>query len=246
MSKLTAVCQARMSSTRLPGKVLKEIFGKSILQHLIIRLKKAKSIDDIIIATSIDKSDDMIENECKKIGVKCFRGSLEDVLSRFYNACLKFELQNNDLMRICCDSPLLDWNMIDEIAEIYKNSNYDIVRNDKVPVGFAVELFNFKWLEKAYKNASKDYQREHVTPYIYENGKCFLHNNIPDYSDYRFTLDTKEDFLLLEEIFKELYCGEHNFGMNDIIELMKRKPELKKINQNIVQKTSSINYIKNK
>lgn len=246
MKKITAICQARMSSSRLPGKVLKKIAGKSIIEHLTERLKKASMIEDIILATSIDKSDDEIEKEAERLNIKCFRGSLNDVLSRFYNSAKNFNCDGKDIMRVCCDSPLLDWDMIDEIACVYMENNYDIVRNDKVPVGFAVEIFNFNWLEKAYNEADKDYQREHVTPYIYENGKCYLHNNFPDYSNYRFTLDTEEDLKLLEEIFKNLYTGEHNFHMSDVIRLVDENPKLKDINSSVVQKTSSLDYIKNK
>lgn len=241
--KITAVCQARMSSSRLPGKVLKKIAGKTVLAHLVERISKSNMISDIIIATSSGESDNPIQLECEQLGIKCYRGSLNDVLDRFYNAAKYFGVQGA-IMRICCDSPLLDWDMIDDISCVYLNSDFDIVRNDKVPVGFAVEVFDFDWLEKAFNNADKEYQREHVTPYIYENGKVYLHNNVPDYSNYRFTLDTQEDFELLEAVFDKLYHGEHNFHMNDIINVVIDNPDLFDINSGVLQKTSSLDYIK--
>lgn len=239
------IAQARMSSSRLPEKVLRVIDDKTIIGHLVTRLKKAKTIDDIIIATSNDKSDDLIEKECKKYNVKCFRGSLNDVLARFYYAAKEYNAQN--ILRICCDSPLIDWDMVDAVVKYYLENEYDIILNTKVPIGFAFEVFSFEKLEDAFLNAKNDYHREHVTPYIYENtDKCYLYENDIDYSKYRLTLDTEKDFELLQEVFKNLYKGEHNFYMKDVVSLLQQKPELYNINKEVVQKSKAIDYVKNK
>lgn len=244
-NKVTIIAQARMSSSRLPGKVLRKISDKTILGHLTERLKKAKMVDKIIIATSTDKEDDKIAEHCLKLGVDCYRGSLENVLSRFYNAALKYNAEN--IIRICCDSPLISGDMIDEVSEFYLKNDYDIILTRGVPVGFAFEVFGFDKLEDAFLNASKDYQQEHVTPYIYENtDKCFLYKYKPDYSDYRFTLDTEDDFKMLEAVFDNLYENNHYFKMQDVINLMKEKPELINLNKDVVQKSASIDYVKNK
>lgn len=238
-----AIAQARMSSSRLPGKVLRTIDDKTIIGHLISRLKKAQTIDEIIIATSDDKSDNPIEEECKKYNVSCFRGSLNDVLGRFYGASKEYNAQN--IVRICCDSPLIDWNMVDDVVNFYLNNDYDIVLNTGVPIGFAFEVFKYKKLEEAFFYSKNDYHREHVTPYIYENtDKCYLYKNDLDYSKYRFTLDTEKDFELLKEVFKNLYKGEHDFHMKDVVNLLKDKPELYDINKEVVQKSKALDYVK--
>lgn len=237
-----AIIQARMGSTRLYGKVMKVISDKTILEHIIERVKQSKMIDKIIIATTIQTIDDEIETEALKCGVNVFRGNEEDVLSRYYYAAKMNEL--SCIVRICSDCPLIDWRLIDKVIFKYLKGNYDIVTNANLhieqgtfPLGLGVEVFSFDVLLNAHIKATEKYQREHVTPYIYENSNRvnILRNN-NNYSKYRWTLDTEEDWELIVNIYKRLYFGVHNFGLKEIIELMEHEPCLTEINKDIEQK----------
>lgn len=240
--RVLAIIQARMGSTRLPGKVMMKIQGKTVLNHVISRVKQSKEIDDIVIATTIKSDDDIIEEEALRLNVKCFRGSEEDVLSRYYYAAKE---NNADvIVRITSDCPLIDPKIVDEIIKLYNMHNYGIVANASsdltkrtYPRGLDTEVFSFEQLEIAYKRADLKYQREHVTPYIYENcNNAFFYKNDVDYSKYRWTLDTEEDFELISKIYDKLYGGNHDFYLNDILELFERQPELFNINKHIEQK----------
>jgi spore coat polysaccharide biosynthesis protein SpsF len=242
VSKIVAIIQARMGSTRLPGKVKMDLFGNTILEHVIARVKQSKYIDEILIATTTSKKDDAIVEETQKCGVKVFRGSEEDVLSRYYYAAK--ENQANIVVRITSDCPLIDPVVMDEIIRFYVQNHYEIVTNAGVdvsnrtyPRGLDTEAFSFAALEEAFNHAHEKYQREHVTPYIYENNQeIYYYKNNTDYSNHRWTLDTPEDFELIQNIYKHLYKGQHDFYLNDIIMLMKKYPELIKINEHIEQK----------
>ncbi|WP_427338101.1 cytidylyltransferase domain-containing protein [Caloranaerobacter sp. DY30410] len=242
MRKVVAIIQARMGSTRLPGKVMKDLFGKTVLAHVVERVKQSKEVDEIVIATTTLEKDNVIVKEAEKCGVKYFRGSEDDVLSRYYYAAKE---NNADIVvRITSDCPLIDPIIIDSIVKFYKENDYDIVTNAGIdlsqrtfPRGLDTEVFSFKVLEEAFNNAKENYQREHVTPYIYENSnKIHYYKNDVNYSEYRWTLDTEEDFKLIKEIYRYLYKEKHNFYMEDILKLFKEKPELKKINIHIEQK----------
>lgn len=241
--KTVAIIQARMGSTRLPGKIQKNIMGKSVLQHVVERVRQASSIDEIVIATTTLKQDDIVTEEAQKCCVKYFRGSEEDVLSRYYLAAK--ENKADIVVRITSDCPLIDPIVTNEIVSFFKEQAvYDIVTNASsdlkqrtYPRGLDTEVFAFNFLEKAYKYANKQYQREHVTPYIYENSKkIFYYKNDEDFSGYRLTLDTEEDFVLIKEIYRHLYTGKHDFYLKDIIKLFEQHPNLSKINENVEQK----------
>jgi spore coat polysaccharide biosynthesis protein SpsF len=240
--KVGAIIQARMGSTRLPEKVMKNLQGKTVLEHVIERVKQSKLIDEIIIATTTHERDAVIESEALRCGVKAFRGSEDDVLSRYYYAAKEYNL--DVLVRITSDCPLIDPRIIDDIVQFYKNNSYDIVtnagsdvENRTYPRGLDVEILSFNILENAYINASEKYQREHVTPYIYEVAQNkFYYKNQSDYSKYRWTLDTDEDFQLIKEIYKALYKGVHDFYLDDIISLINEQPSLQLINAHIEQK----------
>lgn len=236
------IIQARMGSTRFSGKIMKNIKGKTVLQHVIERVRQSKLIDDIIIATTIHERDDIIEHKTLSYGAKVYRGSEDDVLSRYYNAARDNSIDL--VIRITSDCPLIDPLVIDEVIDIYLKNNYDIVSNAgsdpacrTFPRGLDVEVFSFEILENAFNKAKEPYQREHVTPYIYENSqKVFFHMNSTDYSKYRCTLDTIEDFELIKQIYDRLYKGTHNFYLKEIIELFNQEPNLYKINAHIEQK----------
>lgn len=240
--RITVIIQARMGSSRLPEKVMLKICGKTVLEHVINRVKKAKLVDEIIIATTNEEFDDIIAREAVKCGVKYFKGSEDDVLSRYYYAAK--ENASDLVVRITSDCPLIDPHIIDEVIDFYLTNDYDIVTNagnDVIqrtyPRGLDVETFSFAALEQAHNNAKEKYQREHVTPYIYENSEkiCYYKNKV-NYSKHRWTLDTEEDFELINIIYNNLYDGEYDFYFQDILDFVNNNPELIKINSHIEQK----------
>lgn len=241
--KVVCIVQARVGSTRLPGKVLKKICDKTVLEHDIDRLRRIKNIDEIVIATTTLDKDNAIVSECERLGVKCFRGSEEDVLSRYYYAAK--ESNADVVVRITSDCPLIDPEVSENIIRFYLDNmgKYDYVSNtlDRTyPRGLDTEVFSFRALEKAFVEASSDRDKEHVTPYIWDNPKTFkLYNykNIDDYSKYRWTLDTNEDFQLISQIYNYLYFkSENHFTMKDIIKLYEQHSQLEEINKYIMQK----------
>lgn len=240
--KIGAIIQARMGSTRLPEKVMKNLKGKTVLDHVIERVKQSELIDEIIIATTTHERDAVIESEALRCRVKAFRGSEDDVLSRYYYAAKENNL--DVVVRITSDCPLIDPTVLDEIIDFYLKNNYEIVSNAgsdlsnrTYPRGLDTEIFSFEVLENAFNNSKEKYQREHVTPFIYEKAtKVFYYKNDIDYSKYRWTLDTDEDFKLITEIYRQLYHGKHDFYLNDIVSLFERHPELRDINAHIEQK----------
>lgn len=242
--KVVCLVQARVGSTRLPGKILKEICGKTILHHEIDRLKKCKEIDEIVIATTDKKDDDKIVNEAKKLSVKYFRGSENDVLSRFYYAAKE---NNADIIvRVTSDCPCIDFEILDKMLiyfkDKYKEKQIDYLSNTinrTYPRGYDIEIFTFSALEKSYINAEKEYEREHVTPYIYDKTNNFLKlsfENKDDYSNYRVTLDTIEDFIVIKNIFENLYYKNPYFKLNDVVQYLNNNLHIVDINKHIEQK----------
>lgn len=242
--KVVCLVQARVGSTRLPSKVLKEICGKTILHHEIDRLKKCKEIDEIVIATTDKEDDDKIVNEAKKLSVKYFRGSENDVLSRFYYAAKE---NNADIVvRVTSDCPCIDFEILDKMLiyfkEKYKEKQVDYLSNTikrTYPRGYDIEIFTFSALEKSYINAEKEYEREHVTPYIYDKTNNFLKlsfENKEDYSKYRVTLDTIEDFIVIKNIFENLYYKNPYFKLNDVVQYLNNNLHIVDINKHIEQK----------
>jgi len=243
--KIAAIIPARTTSTRLPRKVLKGLpynSGITCLEQVIKRLKKSKKLNDIIIATTIEKIDDKIIDVAKKENVKYFRGGKENILSRYYFAAKE---NNIDLVvRITSDCPCIDADIVDLIINAHINKMADYTSNALVrtyPHGLDVEVFDFDSLEKTYKNAKKDYEREHVTPYIYRSPHIFKINKVEApkelYApDIRITLDTEEDYALLCAVYDYLYPKNKYFSAYDIVSLFKEKPWLKLINEKIIQK----------
>ena len=232
MVKATAIIQARMNSSRLPGKVMMELCGKPVLYHVVERLKLCASLESIVLATSVSPEDDVLETIVAELGIACFRGSSDDVLSRFYYAAQE---RSNHIVRICADSPLLDSRIIDAGVEYYFNTRADIVKTINMPLGLGTEVFSYSALEQAYLHAHKAYQREHVTPYMYENLAVDTMIIEPNSAKYRLTLDTKEDLQVIQMLYTELYKGKHDFYFIDIIRVLDENPEIAKINQHIQQ-----------
>jgi spore coat polysaccharide biosynthesis protein SpsF len=211
--KTVLITQARMGSTRLPGKVLMEVNNTSLLKIHLDRLSKARNVDKIIVATTIKEEDDIIEKIVSEWGYEVFRGSENDVLDRFYNAVK--DINPKWIVRVTSDCPLIDPILVDKVIKITQSENKDYGSNaidETFPDGQDVEVFTFDALSKAWKEATKLSEREHVTPYIknnsdLKNGQIFsainLRNNI-DYSRIRITVDEKNDFELIKKIIKKL------------------------------------------
>lgn len=240
--KIVAILQARMGSTRFPGKVLADIVGKPLIMHIIERIRATKQINAIILATTESSDDDEIENFAKKNGIHCYRGEVYDVLSRFYGAAIKYKA--NVIVRICCDDPLIDPIMLNELIELHLETQSDYTSTSHIrtyPMGIEAEVFNFDVLEKAYNITNKDYEREHVTPYIYEHPELFRIRFLEASDelrrpDLRLTVDTPEDLKFVKEIFKNLYKEKQLFYTEDVIDFLDSHPELLSINALVSQK----------
>jgi spore coat polysaccharide biosynthesis protein SpsF len=241
--KVVAIIQARMGSTRLPGKVLKKIFGKPVILWDLDRISLSKLINDIVVAIPYAKENDVMVDIIKEYSnkIKITRGSENDVLDRYYQAAMQ---TNADVVvRITSDCPLIDPVVIDQVISQFLENDCDYCSNSLMrtfPRGLDTEVFSFKALEKAWNFAKKDYEREHVTPYITENPEKFKLLNVAndiDLSYLRWTLDTKEDFEFIDTVYKKIYPKKTLFLMNDIIELMDMEPELIEINKHVTQKS---------
>lgn len=243
--KIGAIIQARTSSSRLPKKVLKPLpfnGDVTVLQHVIRRVLKSKLIDEVIVATTHDVEDEEIVSIAKKENVKYFRGSLENVLERYYNSASENNL--DVIVRITSDCPCVDFEIIDKVIRSHLDINADYTSNslnELLPRGLDAEVINFDVLEKVYVNASEKFEKEHVTPYIYKSHphdfkiNSYTENSF-NYSDIRITLDTPQDYALLSIIYENIYDETNFFKLNDIINLFNKKPYLKDINSEIVQK----------
>ncbi|MGB5158669.1 aminotransferase class III-fold pyridoxal phosphate-dependent enzyme [Desulfobacterium sp. N47] len=232
---ILSILQARCSSTRLPGKVMKPILGVPMLIHQLRRVLESKRIDKLIVATSIDSSDDAIEQVCLAEGIDCFRGSLDDVLDRFYQ--LTRSWQPSHVVRLTGDCPLIDPNIIDAVIKFCLDGNYDYATNALSPTfpdGLDVEVFLLSALEEAWKEATLPSQREHVTPFIHQHPERYRighYQNTEDLSHLRWTVDEQEDFELINKIYNELYPVKPDFRTSDILNLLKQKPDWSNINQ---------------
>ena len=234
--KIGIIVQAHMGSSRLPNKMLKELCGKTVLGHVISRLKRVQRADGLIIATSDLLEDDAIVEECQKFHTDVFRGSNEDVLSRFYHAAV--ECGFTDVARVCADNTLIDWNIIDDELVAYQTGNYKLVQPSiNVPLGLGCEIFSFDMLKEAYEKSTESYQHEHVTPYLYENYPPPYSPPYPhDYSKYRFTLDTEQDWELIQNIYHALYREGEDIILDRVVALMERNPHWYDINKDVHQK----------
>jgi len=242
MKNISVIIQARMGSTRLPGKVMKTLSGKPALWHVVNRLKYSGKINQIIIATTILPEDNEIEKFCLKENILFSRGSSEDVLLRYYEAAKKFNAEI--VIRITSDCPVIDPKILDKMINkfIANQNEIDYLSNSLVrtfPRGLDAEIFSFSVLEKIHFEAKQNYEREHVTPYIYQYPEIFRLKNFAneiDYSFHRWTLDTEEDYKLISEIYNNLYKENSIFYFEDVLKLFEAKPELLEINKHIEQK----------
>lgn len=233
--KIAALIQARMNSTRLPGKVMKKINSYPIIELIIERLKFSKKIDEIILATTKNEEDDFLSEHASSLGVKVFRGSEKNVLDRFYKAAKKNNL--DCIVRITADCPLVDPWLVDQIIKEFLKSDYDYISNaiePTYPDGLDCEVFNMKALEKSWKEATSQHQKEHVTPYIYETDNFRIKNfsSKKDFSNLRWTVDENIDLLVIKNIYT-YFSPRIDFNWEEVIDLYNKNPDLFKDNLNI-------------
>lgn len=235
------IIQAHMGSTRLPGKIMKEICGERVLWHVYNRCSKVKLVDKVIIATSKDNDNDEIGNFCKANNIECFRGSEKDVLDRYYECAKEYNPQF--IVRVTSDCPLLEPKLIDYWIENAMKDNIDFVDEEKeIFIGSGVDIFSFKALRIMKEKAVLDKQKEHVVGYYYDNREEFFDKKyrLPKeleylYRNYRLTLDTKEDFELITKLYDMFY--ESNFvNLEKVISYIDNNLDVLKINSNIQQK----------
>lgn len=235
---LTAVIQARMKSKRLPGKVLMPVLNKPLLLLNIERILLTKKIGQVIVATSDTIEDDLIQKCCIENNIPIFRGSEEDVLDRLYQCACEYSL--NPLVRFTADNPLVDPGIIDKVVNYYfqYKNEFDYVSNNhppSYPDGLEVEVISRHALEAAWRESKKTFQREHATPFIWDNPERFRIGNVASdssdlYKKHRWTLDFSEDFKFVEAVFENLYPDNPSFSMFDILDLLTIKPELQELN----------------
>lgn len=232
MSNIVVIIQARVSSSRLPGKVLELLGGLPMFLYQIQRVAQCKKINNIVLATSDDVSDDSIVKICEDNQIDYFRGNLNDVLGRFYRAACYYKA--DIIVRLTADCPLSDPNLIDKMISFYLDHNYDYVSNGikrTFPDGFDVEIFNFEILEKSYNVARLQSEREHVTPYIIKHPELFKLGSYVqqrDSSKYRVTVDYPEDLQLVRQIVSKL---NKKFSYLEVISLLENNPSLVKLNE---------------
>ena len=239
------IVQARMTSTRLPGKVLKEVLGKSLLAYQIERLRKVKLADNIVIATTVNATDDRIVEFCMENDVDYYRGSEQDVLARYMGAARKYSSQT--IVRVTSDCPLIDPDVVDRVISTFVRAagKADYVSNTLLrtyPRGLDTEVFSYPVLEEAFSRGADPAEREHVTPYIYHRPDRFCLLSVAqdtDLSAHRWTVDTQEDFDLIRLMLESLYPIKPDFRMKDCIELLENHPDWIAINRNVKQKALS-------
>jgi len=244
-----AIIQARMGSTRLPGKVLMMLAGKTVLEHVVERVSRAKLVDDIVVATTTDINDSKIVELCTKKGIKVFCGPEDDVLDRYYQAAKHYGIDN--VIRITSDCPLIDPDIIDGTVRLYLDSGSDYVSNgldETFPDGLDVEVISFKALNIAWEKAALLSEREHVTPYIRNNNESFKiasYRNDVDLSAKRWTLDMPEDLEFIRRIMDGIYADNPEFSMNDVLEYIRNNPDIEDINSHIVRNEGYLKSLKN-
>lgn len=232
---IAAILQARVSSTRLPGKALLPVLGVPMILRQIERIRRAQAIDRLLLATSTNTSDDPLEVLCREHGVTCFRGSLEDVLDRFYRAVVL--LKPDHVVRLTGDCPLCDPVLIDQVIGFHLTGGFDYASNTVEPTypdGLDVEVIRFDCLAGAWSEARLPSDREHVTPYIWRQPDRFHIGSFKgddDLSRLRWTVDEAEDLDLVTRIYEALYPGNPQFGTADILDYLRDHPGLTEINR---------------
>lgn len=238
MQNIFIIIQARMTSTRLPAKVMLPLCDKTVLEVMIDRLEPFK--DKIIIATTNDGTQKEIVDICNKLNLKYYEGDTQNVLSRYYESAVKFGAQNDDIIVRCTsDCPIIDKNIIQNTIDTFVSSEADYTSSCGFPRGMDTEVFRFSLLKEANENASSDYEKEHVTPYMYRTIKDRLKitafKNKNDDSKYRLTLDEKDDYKAIKEVYK-LFDDQTDFSYQELMLKLHENPYIYSINSHVEQK----------
>jgi len=249
VKKVVCIVQARYTSTRLPGKVFLNLAGKPVIEQIFNQLSYSKRINQSVLATSELSSDDKLEVWAKSKNIEYYRGSLDDVLDRFYFTAKSF---NADIVvRITGDCPLIDPEVVDDVISLFLKDNYDYTSNINPPTfpdGLDTEVFKFSVLEETWKNAKLKSEREHVTPYVRKHNEKFKIGNFENkinLSHYRWTLDNEEDHELISRIYEKLYKENNYIKMEEVLELIKNNINLQNINSHIRRNEGYDKSIKN-
>jgi len=242
--KIVTIIQGRMASSRLPGKVLIDIAGQPMLAHVVERARQAKTVDQVVVATTIQAEDDAIQAFCQQRGYAVSRGSLHDVLDRFYQAAVAF--QADVVVRVTADCPLLDPQVVDHTVEEFLRSGVDFAANRlpppfhrTYPIGLDTEVCTFQALERAWREAREPHEREHVMPYLYDTPDRFKILRVEyekDYGALRWTVDTPADLELVRQIFAR-FSPRTDFTWLEVLALFEREPELAQINAEVKHNT---------
>lgn len=256
---VVAIIQGRMSSSRLPGKILADIAGQPMLQRVFMRTSRADSVSQTVFATTTDASDDPVAEYCDFSGIPFARGSLYDVLDRYYQTAK--EAKADVVVRITADCPVIDPELIDNVVNTLVEDEYDFVCNRlpppwtrTYPIGLDVEACTFKALQESWKEAKEPQHREHVMPYFYEGVELITDNRLlqtgtsprgyniallhhaADFGDYRWTVDTPEDLEFMRQVYAN-FNGRDDFSWKEVLDLVHDNPELTKINAGVQHKT---------
>ena len=256
---VVAIIQGRMLSSRLPGKILADIAGQPMLQRVYIRTSRAGTVSETIFATTTDPSDDLVAEYCDFSGIPFTRGSLFDVLDRYYRAAK--QARADIIVRVTADCPVIDPALIDDVINTLLDGEYDFACNRlpppwhrTYPIGLDVEACTFEMLEKAWKEAKEPHHREHAMPYFYEGVelsvlshqltvgvsprgfRIALLNHTTDFGEYRWTVDTPQDLELIRQVYSR-FNGRDDFSWKEVLDLLHNEPELTKINAGVQHKT---------
>ena len=236
--RTVCIVQARMSSTRLPGKVLLPLAGREVLAHVLDRLDFCKTLDEVVVATSSDASDDVLAQWCRARGVGVFRGSLQDVLDRYYQCAIQHKA--TAVVRITADCPALDPALVDEVVRGFHAGGHDLFYlGGEFPDGLDCQVFSFSALERAWREAALPSEREHVGPYIANHPEFFHLGSLEKFkglAHHRWTLDEPRDLVFLQSLFGRLQRPDGQpFLTQDILDLLEREPERLQTNEGIVR-----------
>jgi spore coat polysaccharide biosynthesis protein SpsF len=236
--RIVAIIQARMGSTRLPGKVLKDLAGETVLARVVARVRRCREIGQVVVATTREPEDEAIVDECRRLSVQVFRGEVHDVLDRYYQAAM--EQKAEAIVRITSDCPLIEPEITDATIRGFLDSRPDYASNvleRTYPRGLDTEIMTWDALSRSWREAKHPHQREHVTPYIYENAGQFTLLSVKgdiDYSSHRWTLDQPEDLAFLRAVYERM--GDGRFSWRDVLALLEREPGLTELNRHVSQK----------
>jgi spore coat polysaccharide biosynthesis protein SpsF len=242
-----AIIQARMTSSRLPGKILLKVMGRPIISYLLERLRFCRRVDEIVLATTINDADDALISAVEKENILIYRGSENDVLDRYYQAAKAHHIDH--IMRITADCPLIDPQLCDHVVEIYQQSEVEFAfLGPTFAEGLDCAVFSFQALEKAWREARLKSEREHVTPYLHNHPEYFRKvdiQNDQDDSHYRITVDEESDFQVVKEILLNLYRnGEYPFLINEIKTFLDSHPEIFNLNAHIIRNEGLLKSLK--